>query len=390
MKHTLSIRIACFTSVFLLATANVAVVAGDNGLPALTTNAYSVPPLIRIEGNARERGMAYGKRFKEGIRSFLAAEIETAFVGKPASREQLLHYATACALVVRQECPLIAEEFAGIAEGAGVTFNEIVLINLHEELYHRVNLPDAAAPKHGHCTAVAVSPSDSGDTKTYVGQTWDWMPSVAGKSAVLEWRRADGVSVLAYGFPGMPMGAGVNAVGIALCWTSAALGEKGQSPRVGIPSYMLIAHLLAQKDLEGVIREAKKSKNAGWFTFVMADGHGNLLNVEGSPTRVAIERAKQSLVRVYYGSQEMTGAAPGQPIAAHPRCERMRGLLETSRGQNDLAQLQEYFAEPKHRINEGKATIDLLVFDTTARAAYVSRGTSYHLDWRSFDFGSRE
>jgi isopenicillin-N N-acyltransferase-like protein len=378
-------------SLFLSVTSNVVVAAPTNA-PATAphTNAYSQPPLIRIEGNAHTRGMTYGKRFREAIRSFLATEIDAAFIGKPASRGQLRHYAAACGDVVRQECPLIAEEFAGIAEGAGMTFEDIMLINLHEELYHRVNLPETAGPKHGHCTAVAVSSSDSGNAKTYVGQTWDWMPSVAGKSAILEWRRSDGVSVLAYGFPGMPMGAGISASGIALCWTSAALGEKGQSPRVGIPSYILIAHLLAQKDLESVIREARKNKHAGWFTFVMADGDGNLLNIEGSPTRVAIERAKQSLVRVFYGSQEMTGTAPGQPISAHPRCERMRALLENSRGRNDLARLQEYFAQPNHRISEGKGTIDLLVFDTTSRVAHMSRGTSYHLDWRTFAFGSEK
>jgi hypothetical protein len=71
----------------------------------------------------------------------------------------------------------------------------------------------------------------------------------------------------------------VNSEGIALCWTSAALGQYGRSPRVGIPSYALIAHLLAQQDIESVIREAKKNKHAGWFTFVLADGDGNLVNI---------------------------------------------------------------------------------------------------------------
>jgi hypothetical protein len=59
----------------------------------------------------------------------------------------------------------------------------------------------------------------------------------------------------------MPAGAGVNAAGLALCWTSAALGEKGQTPRVGIPSYILIAHLLAQKNMDDVIREVRKNKH---------------------------------------------------------------------------------------------------------------------------------
>jgi hypothetical protein len=102
-----------------------------------------------------------------------------------------------------------------------------------------------------------------------------------------QWRRPEGVSVLAYGFPGMPMGAGVNSEGIALCWTSAALGDERQVSRVGIPSYVLIAHLLAQKNLDSVIREVRKNRHAGWFTFVLADGDGRLANIEGSPERIA-------------------------------------------------------------------------------------------------------
>jgi hypothetical protein len=302
-------------------------------------------------------------------------------VGKPSSKEQLLAYAADCGKVLRAECPVIAEEVAGIAEGSGLTYEEIILIQLHEELYHRVELP-----MPGHCTAVAVGPPLTGNQQTYVGQTWDWMASVAGKSAVVQWRRTGGVPVLAYGFPGMPMGAGLNARGIALSWTSASLGKNGQSPRAGIPSYSLIAHLLAQPDLESVIREAKKNKHAGWFTFVMADGEGNLLNIEGSPTGVAVEPAKGSLVRVGYGSREMTGTPTGRDVAFHQRCQKMYDLLEKTRGQNGLDRLQMYFADREFTINQGKGTIDLMVFDTTARSAYLSRGTSYGLDWQKFTF----
>jgi isopenicillin-N N-acyltransferase-like protein len=337
------------------------------------------------DGKAKERGQAYGKRFREAIRDFLEKEIDRAFAGGPATKEQMLAYAAACAKVVRGECPLVAAEFEGIAEGAGLTFDEIVLINLHEEFYHRSELP-----KHGHCTAVAVGPPDTADKHSYVGQTWDWMTSVAGKSCVTEWRRADGVSVLAYGFPGMPMGAGINARGLALCWTSAALGSKGQTPRVGIPSYMLIAHLLAQKNLDDVIHEVRKNKHAGWFTFVMADGAGRLVNIEGSPERVVIEPAKSRLVRVGYGSREMTGGRPGERVPLHARCRKLYDLLAEAQGHTDLSRLQEFFADPKYTINAGKATIDMMVFDTTARAAYLSRGPSYKTAWRTFTFTAKQ
>lgn len=347
------------------------------------TSIQKFPPAVVVAGEPRERGAAYGEAFRDGIRRFLRTEIYGAFVGQPSSREELLAYAAACGEALRAQCPLVAEEFAGIAAGAGLSFDEIVLINLHEELYHRGELP-----KHGHCTAVAVGPPLTGNERTYVGQTWDWMPSVAGTSAVVEWRREEGASVLAYGFPGMPMGAGLNSAGIALCWTSAALGQPGQSPRVGVPSYALIAHLLAQPDLASVVREAEKNQHAGWFTFVVADGDGNLVNIEGSPQGVAVERARGRLVRVGYGTRAMSGAPPGEAVPRHARCEKMDDLIKGAPGRNDLARLQAYFAEPEYAISVGKGTIDMMAFDATARTAYVSRGADYGFGWREFRFGA--
>jgi isopenicillin-N N-acyltransferase-like protein len=371
-------------SVFLVAFLAVALSTPAPARPKGET-VHPFGPASVLKGKPKQRGQAYGKQFRKPIRDFLHREIYKAFAGKPATKEQMRAYAAACAKVVRAECPLVAREFEGIADGAGLTFEEIVLINLHEEFYHRTELP-----KHGHCTAVAVGPPDTADKHTYVGQTWDWMPSVAGQSHVTHWRRKGGVSVLAYGFPGMPAGAGVNANGLAMCWTSAALGTKGQTPRVGIPSYMLIAHLLAQKDLDAVIREVRKNKHAGWFTFVMADGNGRLVNIEGSPGRVVVEPAKRRLVRVLYGSRQMTGVRGGAPVPWHPRCRKMYDLLAQARGQTNLSRLQGYFADPKYAINVGKGTIDMMVFDTTARAAYLSRGPSYKVAWRTFKFAAEQ
>jgi hypothetical protein len=152
---------------------------------------------------------------------------------------------------------------------------------------------------------------------------------------------------------------------------------------------LLIAHLLAQKDMDAVVREVRKNRHAGWFTFVLADGDGRLVNVEGSPGRVVVEPARDRLVRVSYGSREMTGVRAGEPVPLHPRCQAMYDLLGGSAGKNDQARLQEYFADPRHKINVGKGTIDMMVFDTTARAAFLSRGPSYEVSWRKFEFPER-
>jgi hypothetical protein len=341
-------------------------------------------PAFVAAGSAHERGVAYGKQYRNAIHEFLNQEVYTPFIGHPSSKDEMLRYAADCGKVAREVCPMVVAECEGMAEGAGVSFDEIVLIHLHEELYHRGKLP-----YEGHCTAVAVPPSDTGDGHTYVGQTWDWMTRLAGKSSVTEWKRTDAPSVLGYGYPGMPFGAGMNSNGIALCWTSADLGT-GDSPRVGVPSYMLIAHFLAQPDLESIVREAKRDKHAGWFTFVLADGKGNLLNVEGSPKGVAVEQPTGRLARAYYGTRQMMDASPKSAGKLQPRCAQMYKLLEQSAGKNDRKTLESYFLSPddgilawKHPANK---SIDIMLYDTTARKAYLTRGPEFQLEWREFAF----
>ena len=339
--------------------------------------------LTTISGKPRERGRAYGKQFAEGIGTFLDREIYTAFTDRPSSREQMLRYAGACLKEVQVFSPPLAEEVEGIAEGAGKRAEELVLMSLHEELYHRSPLP-----MPGHCTAVAAGPPDTADGHTYVGQTWDWMASVAGMSSAVLLKREEGPSLLAYGFPGLWVGAGLNSAGLALCWTSAALGDGKQTgPRVGIPSYLLLTHLLYQESLPDAIAEAKRAKQAGWFTFVMADGKGNLANIEGSPDKLAVETHTGRLARISYGSRQMTGTPAGQEVKLHPRCQKMCDHMAVRKGKVDGAWLRECFADEKYAICVG-STIDMMVYDTTTRHAWLSRGPGYGTDWRKFTLES--
>ena len=73
----------------------------------------------------------------------------------------------------------------------------------------------------------AAGPPGTCDGNTYVGQTWDWMKSAYGLSSMLRWKRTEGPDVLAYSYPGLWMGAGMNSEGLALCWTSAVLDRPG-------------------------------------------------------------------------------------------------------------------------------------------------------------------
>jgi Acyl-coenzyme A:6-aminopenicillanic acid acyl-transferase len=362
---------------FLRTTAGlVAGAAVSRATPALD----EFPAAQVFAGTPRGRGLAYGRSFRDGIARFLTREIYGAFVGEKHTKDEVRRYAAACGREIAGWSPEIHAELDGIAEGAGIAPEEAVLITLHEELYHR-----GVLPKVDHCTAIAAAPPVTRDGRAYLGQTWDWLESVYGTSRMLRWKRDRGPELLAYGFPGLPVGAGLNSAGLALCWTSADLGDHALGARVGIPSYVLLTHLLYQKSLDDAAAEAKRAKNAGWFTFVMADGDGRMLNIEGSPAELAIEWGKGRMVRSGFASEQMKRRNQG-PRTNSSNCVAANRWLDGAAGKVDAAAFREFFVDRQSGICAGKATIDVMLFDTTKREAHLSRGPHHKVAWRTFRF----
>ncbi len=342
--------------------------------------------LTVIAGTPRERGRLYGKTFKDRIHAFLEREIYQAFTKKAPTRDEVLRYAGACAKEIRGYSPEIAEELEGMAEATGLRLEEHVLLTLHEELWHKGVIPEVEK-----CTAIAAGPPDTADGNTYVGQSWDWMTSVYGMSQMLHWKRPGGASVLAYAYPGLWTGAGMNSKGLSLSWTSGSgMGIAG--PRVGIPSYVLIAQILYQDSLRAALEEARRAKHAGWFTFVLGDGEGNLANIEGTPRDLAIEETRGHMVRALYGSRKITGTAEGQPVKVHPRVRAMYERLAGLKGKLDFETMKGLYgshAEGEARVCQHPSTIDGMVFNATKREAWLTRGPACSGRWKKFAFDER-
>ena len=171
---------------------------------------------------------------------------------------------------------------------------------------------------------------------------------------MLHWKRPEGPSVLAYAYPGLWTGAGLNSAGVALCWHTGFGG--GKEPRVGIPAYVLIAQMLYQDTLKGALEEARRATHAGWFTFLVGDVRGNLTTLRGNPKKLEIDDG----VRTNGGRIEAAGKA-----------------------KVDLARLQENCAQVKVDI-----TIDAMIFDCTKKEAHVTRRAGGVTPWKRFGFES--
>ena len=358
-------------------------------LPAADNEPRKIPDhtLTVISGKPRDRGKQYGAKFKDAIHAFLDKEIYQV-CAKHASRAQLLAYAGQCTKAVKEYSPAIMEELEGMAQGAGIGLEEIVLITMHEET---AGHKDGKLPPVQHCTAIGAAPPDTKDGRTYVGQNWDWMASVYGLSQMLLWKRPEGPSLLAYSYPGLWVGAGLNSAGIALCWTwGDGVGIKG--PRVGIPAYVLIAQMLYQDTLAGAIKEAERAKHAGWFAFVLGDSKGQLATVEGTPEKLVVQKPRGHTARASYACREILGGTKDEPLKLHPQCQRMFDLLAESKRKLDRGTLQGFFGDHKSTICKhsdskgGGFTVDSMLFDCTKLEAHVSRGPGCSGRWKTFRF----
>lgn len=338
--------------------------------------------LLVFSGTARQQGQDYGRKFAAPMREFLEHQIYGRFLSNKTTKEQLLRYAATCWKPIRQLSEPLAEHYEGMAEGSGLQLEEQILITLHEELWHR-----GVIPSMPHCTAMAVGPPVTKDGKTYVCQSWDWFRELYGKSQMILWRRKTDPSVISYSYPGLWMAAGLNSAGIALCWTSVR-DKTNPGPAIGVPTYGLIAHLLAQTSLEAVVEEVRRAKQAGWFTFVMADGQGRLLNIEASPKKLVTQWANGSLVRVYYGTREMTHTPAGQPVKMHPQCARMTEMIHNAKGDIDLNTVEDFYGDHEAPICKHFNTLDVMVYDTTSQIAYIARGPGCMKEYQQLRFPS--
>ncbi len=293
-----------------------------------------------FSGTHHEVGRQHGEALREGVRESLGLRMSRCLeisrsAGKGEDPDALRALGRECLKHVGEFSPGMLEEVKGIAEGAGVSPEEILITSGYTDF--RDTIRSGGVNSATECTACWAGPGATTDGTTFVAQTWD-MFSEAEDGVVWLKLAVEGepvVFTLAYaGCVGMT---GMNSRGVAL----AINNLNPTDARPGVPWTFINRAILASESAEEAFAAVKRARLCSGHNYVIGDSSGTGMSVETTGRRLTrIEPDGPTLAHSnhYLDPQLAEIEKPLDPQGSSPqRVRRMDEILREGRGKIDRA-----------------------------------------------------
>jgi isopenicillin-N N-acyltransferase-like protein len=368
----------------------------------MTRPATSIPLLV-TEGDAHARGLAHGRRFSSEIADNVGTYLRR-FAASGLGREAAFAEAERWLAAIDAQSPSYGEEMRGIADGSGQSNETIALLNARYELAFTLFGQEAAAAASSQtamkeellevgpdgCTTFGLLPEATADRHAWLGQNWDWLEGVHGRTFVLRARRTDKpgfVCLTEAGIAGGKMG--VNECGIGLVENGLASSHDGRNP-YRKPFHVRCREVLDAERFEDAMRPVTDTPRTCSANFVIGEAGGRIVDIETSPDHASRSYPTDGIITHSnhfldpgHGESLLEKVAPN---TLH-RVNRMRALLEPHRGAISFdhmrAAAQDHRGAPygicRHgdpRQPDAKRTITVgaVLIDLDARVLHVANG----------------
>ncbi len=334
-------------------------------------------PVLELHGTHREVGRQIGERMKP----VLTARLPELRQGIPAgvTWDGLLHQGQLYLAHSRAVYPQYVDELEGIAEGAGLPFEDLFL-EMCEELWENAawygRIP---GPARG-CTDLVARGRATVDGSTLVAHTNDLSPEVEKDLVILKVRAGDEPEFLGVSVGGLGYSAGFNAAGISMTGNQVSCNDI----RPGVPRLLMVRAILAARRLEEAMNACLLPQRASNYNNVIADACGEAYSMEGSATDCEPLYIEGDLLAHanHYVSPPMRRFEAdrndiGGSVYRHHRALR---LLRENYGRLSPSLFQELLADHanypgslcKHGIES--VTVFSLIINLNERRAWIGRG----------------
>jgi isopenicillin-N N-acyltransferase like protein len=306
-------------------------------------------PLIELHGTPEARGRLYGQQAAERIhRSIGHYAAQLAASGHGAARVR----GWARDFVPRIEAfePAFVAEMRGIAQGANVPFEDIVLINARTEVLQlgkrspATDVPSPAEDPDG-CTGVVLLPGVTQDGLLVHAQNWDWKSECAETGVVLRIREEHGPDILTFVEAGGLARAGLNEAGIAV--TANYLESDRDYRELGMPLALLRRKFLQSEHLALAMQTAYATQKSGSNNIILSHADGMALNFECAPDETFLIHPSDGMIvhANHWQSPVALAKLKDTGVRNTPdtlyRDMRVRALLEAQRGQLGVAAVRD-------------------------------------------------
>ena len=276
-------------------------------------------PYIEVSGNANQMGYQHGKQAEPIIQKYLAWIVKFTGMDLNALRSNAMRFLP----YIQRLSPQYVDEIHGVAEGARISIADAVLCQARAE-----------ASKHwdGGCTAFALTGAATAGGVVISGQNQDLELEYADVAIVLKVRPDDGrPRAVMFTFAGQLGYAGMNQFGVSNFVN--ALYNYSWTP--GLPTYPVRRMLLEQRSVDDCVKVLRNHPGCSAANLVLADGKGNVADVESRPEGIAIYAGQSPSARLHtnhYLTSAFAHFEDGTLPDSVPRLERAQALIRESWG----------------------------------------------------------
>ncbi len=242
-------------------------------------------PFIDVSGSPYERGRQHGAavpaRVKRSIELYGGQLTELGYDAVAKSR-----LIAEFAREIEAFGAHYVEEMRGIADGAGVTLEDIVMVNARTEVMAKARLEKAKPVEAGEelddgCTGAVILPERSATGELIHGQNWDWKAECAETAIVLRVRRDDGPDFLTFVEAGGLARCGMNAAGVSI--TANYLESERDFTQAGVPLALIRRKVLEQEHFAMAMKAVATTPKACSNNMMLSTVAGFAIDFECAP-----------------------------------------------------------------------------------------------------------
>jgi|TARA_B100000929_G_scaffold146429_1_gene116016 isopenicillin-N N-acyltransferase-like protein len=243
--------------------------------------------ILDLAGSPAAMGHAHGAAYADEIRHYADERIRLAGAGEwsggTLDRDGVLQLAEACIHAHAAHSPSLHEEMCGIAEGAGITLAEAIVVGGFTDFVDTVRAAVGGRHPTGvvedDCTAFVV-PDARADGAGFYAQTWDMHDSATEHVVLLRLRPDDGPAALVFSTTGCLGQIGMNEVGVCVGINNLT----GIDGTTGVTWPSVVRDALLRSTADEALEVVLDADLAGAHSYLLFDADGSGYMVEGMPT----------------------------------------------------------------------------------------------------------